>query len=118
MELHRVTQKTIAQKLGLTQAAVSLALRNDPSIPRETCKRVAAVARELNYIPDPFLSGLASYRKRVRKANFQGTLGWLSNFSQEDWKPRGWRSSATFRDYHAGALQQARERCTRLKSSN
>lgn len=101
----RVTQKAIAERLGLTQAAVSLALASNHSIPVETQERVQAAAREMGYIPDPYLSGLSAYRKHVRPVHFQATLAWLSNYPDAE----GWRSSYTFLNYFKGALHRAAE---------
>lgn len=101
----RVTQKAIADRLGLTQAAVSLALASSHSIPVETQERVQAAAREMGYIPDPYLSGLSAYRKHVRPVHFQATLAWLSNYPDAE----GWRSSYTFLNYFKGALHRAAE---------
>jgi len=48
-----VNQQDIARELGLSQTAVSLALRNHPSIPETTVRSVRATARRLGYRPDP-----------------------------------------------------------------
>ncbi|PAW79639.1 MAG: LacI family transcriptional regulator [Verrucomicrobia bacterium Tous-C9LFEB] len=101
----RITQKEIARRLGLTQAAVSLALANHTSIPSKTRQRIQSVARKLGYVPDPFLSGLSAYRKRIRPAHFQGNLAWLSNYPDRE----GWRYSSTFVGYFNGAVKRAAE---------
>ncbi|QYY37450.1 LacI family DNA-binding transcriptional regulator [Ruficoccus sp. ZRK36] len=105
MEPPRVTQSSIAKKLGLTQSTVSRALRNDSSIPPDTRAEVQRVAQELNYSPDPYLSGLASYRKRTKAARFHANLAWISNDSDG----RTWRSLSIFEEYHAGASERAAE---------
>ncbi len=46
-----VTQRDIAERCGISQVAVSLALRDDPSMSRETIAVVRAVAAELGYNP-------------------------------------------------------------------
>jgi len=101
----RITQKEIASKLGLTQAAVSLALARHHSIPVVTQDLVHETARMLGYVPDPYLSGLSAYRKRIRPVHFQATLAWLSNYRDRD----GWRQTVTFREYHEGAVNRAGE---------
>jgi DNA-binding LacI/PurR family transcriptional regulator len=54
----RVTMRTVARSAGVSVQAVSLALRNQPSIAPETRSRIQALARELGYIPDPALTKL------------------------------------------------------------
>lgn len=54
--------QTIADRLGVNKATVSLALRGNPSISKATRERVAALAAELNYRPDPAISAIASLR--------------------------------------------------------
>ncbi|WMS41374.1 LacI family DNA-binding transcriptional regulator [Acuticoccus sp. MNP-M23] len=49
----------IAQKVGLSRATVSLALRRHPSIPKQTRERIEAAARELGYV---YNRGAASLR--------------------------------------------------------
>ena len=56
------TQKDIAQSLGLSQTAVSLALRNSPGISSTTVARVRAAVRRLGYRPDPMISALMAQR--------------------------------------------------------
>lgn len=52
------TLATIAKAAKLSKAAVSMAMRNDPSIPEHTCKRVQEIARQLNYRPNPMIAAL------------------------------------------------------------
>lgn len=59
-----VTQKTIAEQLGLSVNAVSLALRNHPSISKATRERVRATANDLGYQVNPLVSALISSRFR------------------------------------------------------
>ncbi|RRK00635.1 LacI family transcriptional regulator [Opitutaceae bacterium TAV3] len=101
----RPTQKDIARALGLTQATVSMALRGDPLVTPATRERVRAAAATLGYAPDPYLTGLAAYRHRKRPVEVRAVLAWLSN----DAGGESWKKSATFCDYHAGAVDRARE---------
>lgn len=73
----RVSQKDIAARLGVHVTTVSLALRGHPRLPPETRERVRRMAREMGYRPDPMLSALMAYRKRMRTPRHQGTLAWL-----------------------------------------
>ncbi|MBL9205865.1 MAG: LacI family DNA-binding transcriptional regulator [Opitutaceae bacterium] len=104
MDKARVTQQDIADKAGVTRAAVSMALNNHPSIPRKTRQRIARIAAKLGYAPDPMLSALAAYRGRKRPATYHGTLAWLvtSAFGHD------WRRTQHFIDFHDSAAQRAR----------
>ena len=105
MPKERITQKSIAQSLGITQAAVSLALRGDASIPEETRTKVTQKAEELGYVPDPYLTGLSVYRHSQRPASVKAALAWLSN----DVDGESWKQSPAFIKYHQGAIQRAQE---------
>jgi LacI family transcriptional regulator len=102
----RPTQKDVAKAAGVVQACVSMALNNHPRVSAKTRERIQAIARELGYKPDPYLSGLSAYRKRIRPAQFQATLAWLSNYPPID---RGWRQYHAFMGYYEGAVARASE---------
>ena len=55
---HRTSLKDLAAKLGVSIATVSRALRNSPEIGQEMQQRVKALAKELNYRPNPFARSL------------------------------------------------------------
>ncbi|AYD47718.1 LacI family DNA-binding transcriptional regulator [Arachidicoccus soli] len=59
-----VTIKILAKELGLSTAAISKALHDSHEISESTKQRVLALAKELNYIPNPYASSL-----RHRKSN-------------------------------------------------
>lgn len=105
MSAPRITQKEIARRLGITQAAVSLALANHPSISEAMRRKVRRLADRLGYVPDPYLSGLSAYRKKVRPVHYQATLAWVTNHPGEN----AWRTSRVFQGYHEGAIQRAGE---------
>jgi transcriptional regulator with XRE-family HTH domain len=88
----RPTQKDIAKAAGVTQATVSLALRNHPSIQAETSARIRTIAGSLGYVPDPYLAGLSSYRQAKRPPGYHATLAWLSS----DADGTIWKNSPTF----------------------
>ena len=56
--------KDLAKALGLSAATVSRAMRDSHEISPETKQKVRKLAKELNYVPNPFASGL---RKRKSK---------------------------------------------------
>ena len=107
----RPTQKTIAEETGLTQAAVSMALARHPKIPVETQEKVHETALRLGYRPDPFLSGLSAYRKRMLPPQYQATLAWLINEGEDSM----WKNSSTFRLYFSGAKKRASQLGYRLE---
>ncbi len=102
---NRATQKDIAREAGVTQATVSLALAGQACVSPETRLRIETIARNLGYQPDPYLSGLSAYRKRVRPAHYHGNLAWLSNYPLG----RSWRESVVFRGYFDGAAARAQQ---------
>ena len=105
-DLLQPTQRDIARKAQVTQATVSMALSNHPSISPETRERIQQISRELNYCPDPYLAGLCAYRRRTSTSRtYKATLAWLSN----------WHAPSTSRwlgvnsGYFDGALARAHE---------
>jgi LacI family transcriptional regulator len=54
----RVKLEDIANVVGVTKMAVSLAMRGDRSISEETTKKIQTVARELGYIPNRIAQNL------------------------------------------------------------
>ncbi|MFA7342996.1 MAG: LacI family DNA-binding transcriptional regulator [Terrimicrobiaceae bacterium] len=99
----RVTQQDIALRAGVHRSTVSLAFKNDPSIPVQTKKRIHRIASKMGYSPDPMLSALAAYRTRRRPATYHGTLAWIVN-SAFDFH---WQNSMHFSDYYRGAAARA-----------
>lgn len=61
----QVTIKDIARQLNIHHTTVSRALRNRPDISEETRRNVLAVAKELNYQPNPFAASLRSNKSSV-----------------------------------------------------
>ncbi|GAB3570149.1 LacI family DNA-binding transcriptional regulator [Amycolatopsis endophytica] len=62
----RVSQADIARRAGVTQAAVSLILRDKATtIPEETRQRVLGIAREMGYRADPLARRLAKGRSQL-----------------------------------------------------
>lgn len=64
---------------GLSLAAVSYALRNDPKIPAETRRHVHAIARRLGYRPNPRVASLMAHIRRAhaRPAGEQLAFLWV-----------------------------------------
>ena len=55
----------LAQHLGLSKSTVSKALKDSHEINIETKKRVKAVAKELNYQPNPYASSLRKHKSKT-----------------------------------------------------
>lgn len=98
----RITLKQMAVQLGVSHTTVSLALREHPSIPRETRERIKQHAEKVGYRPDPMLASLVAYRRRKEPWHFHGTLAWLTNFPRKD----EWRETSAL-GYFEGALRRA-----------
>ncbi len=80
-----VTLQTIADRLGISKATVSYALRDDPKITETVRKRVKEEAANLGYRPDPALSRLAAYRWPDQpRAETGTTVVYLSSFNKPD----------------------------------
>ena len=62
---HRVSLKDLALELGVSIATVSRALRSSPEIGQEMQERVKALARRLNYRPNPFAQSLRKEAPRM-----------------------------------------------------
>ncbi len=76
----RVSQKSIAQAVGVHVSTVSLALRNSPKIPKSTRAKIQAMAKKLGYTEDPFLSALCRYRESQKRRSHVLTLGFISDW--------------------------------------
>lgn len=55
---HHISLKDLAEKLGVSAATVSRALRNSPEVGTEMKRRIKALAQEMNYHPNPFAQSL------------------------------------------------------------
>jgi LacI family transcriptional regulator/LacI family repressor for deo operon, udp, cdd, tsx, nupC, and nupG len=100
----RVNQRDVAKAAGVHRTTVCLALKNHPSIPVKTRERIAGLAKQMGYVPDPMLAALASYRTRLRPRAFQGSLAWLIN-SAGGFE---WSAFPHYREYHQGAVERAK----------
>ena len=100
----RTTLKDIALRTRLSIAAVSLALRNHPSISAATKQRVKKVAAELKYAPDPGLSALAAHRSRLRVHRDFSVVALVTNWSTRD----AWTRRPSAKQVIEGATARAR----------
>jgi LacI family transcriptional regulator len=100
----RVTLRNIADKTGFHYSTVSLALRGEPRLPKETRQKILSAAREMGYRPDPMVKALAFYRSAIRPATYRSTLAWLVNDDKSVLHPH-----YNFRACLEGAGQRAGE---------
>jgi LacI family transcriptional regulator len=106
----RITLQQIANRLGITKAAVSMALRNNSRISAERREEVQRVAKEMGYEPDPFLSRLSAYRARKPGAKSEGVIAWLNHWSE----PKRLRRYKEFDLYWRGATEASKRLGYRL----
>lgn len=103
--MKRPTLRDIAVLAHVSHVTVSLALREHPSIPKETRARIQKIAQEVGYRPDPALSALMSYRRGAKPPKFQATLAWINCYrNDEENTPAG-----TKYPYFIGAKERAQQ---------
>jgi DNA-binding LacI/PurR family transcriptional regulator len=71
---NRTRLEDIAKRVGVSKMAVSLALRGDPSIGKDTVEEIKRVADELNYVPNKIAQGLACGKSYTIAAIVGGDL--------------------------------------------
>lgn len=98
-------QRDIARAMGISQVAVSLALRDDRSISAELRKRVRATARQMGYRPNPYVSTLMSHIRAGRKPKEQGIIALLIDVYRE----KDWHTHESYRVYYQGVLRRSAE---------
>ena len=100
----RVTMRDIAKAANVSPATVSLSLRNHPSLPEATRKRIREAAWKMGYRPDPFLAALNNYRNTSHQASYRATLGWIHGSP-----PKSMHGISDFHRYFLGARRRAQE---------
>lgn len=103
--------KEIAEVAGVSIMTVSLALRNHPSLPVATRKKVMAKAKELGYRPNPMVSALMSQIRRGRGATSHPVIAYINFFSHE----KDWKSNQVHRELFQGANRRCNELGFRLE---
>ncbi|HEX9048789.1 MAG TPA: substrate-binding domain-containing protein [Verrucomicrobiae bacterium] len=103
MKHGRVTLADVAAKLGISSVAVSMALRGHHRISERRRREVKRVAREMGYVPDPFLSALAAHCRQRAPAKEHGVLAWINHWHD----PKRLRQFKEFDSYWHGASEAA-----------
>jgi DNA-binding LacI/PurR family transcriptional regulator len=99
------TLQTIADQAGVSRAAVSLALRNQPGISKSTRERIKTIANELGYRPNPMVSALMSHLKTLRPTANVGAIPFITDFPTRD----EWRDFSIIMRYFEGASARAQQ---------
>lgn len=91
--------KDLAQALGVSIPTVSRALKDSPEISRELCAKAKALAKEMNYRPNPFAMSL---RKKCATYHWSGSPGYCHSFLciNSEWNREYGYCQRVFRDYH------------------
>jgi LacI family transcriptional regulator len=98
-------QRAIAKELGLTQATVSMALRNVRSIPESTRELVRKKADEMGYKPSPQVSTLMERIRSGRQVEDHSCIAIIVDAASEaDWLDR---KGETYRLQYAGYKARA-----------
>lgn len=95
----RVTMRMVAEAAEVSVQAVSLALRNHPTVGTETRERIQALARKLGYTPDPQLAKLMHHLRAGREKTFTASVCALTT--------RPARSEETFCDLLLDGAREA-----------
>ncbi len=104
MSNKRITVYDIAEKLGVSHATISMALRNHPAISVKRRVQVIKTARQMGYVPDPHLAALAAYRRTNAPARIQSAIAWINHWAQ----PEQLRKHQEFDLYWQGATAAAK----------
>ena len=109
------TMQDVAQAAGYSRAAVSMALRDDPTIPEETRRHIAAAARRIGYRANPLVAALMSLRgRRPPTASTTTAIAYLTSYPPED--PR--RMHGINAGMFDGATERAAEIGSRVEAFN
>jgi len=79
---NQTSQREIANRLGVSIATVSMALRDHPRIPVATRERVKRMADEMGYRLTPDLQSLSNYSRPKRQPSKLLPLAWINAWSQ------------------------------------
>ncbi|WPJ94285.1 LacI family DNA-binding transcriptional regulator [Coraliomargarita algicola] len=77
--MKKVTIREVAERANVHYSTVSLALHDNPRIPKKTRLRIQNLAKKMGYSPDPMLNALSAYRRRNNSRPYEATLAWFNN---------------------------------------
>jgi len=102
---NRITLKDIAEAAGVSRMTVSLALREDRSLPETTRSRIKAIANKLGYQPDPDLIRFMEVIRAKKQKGVPSKIAYLTAYENRF----DWRKESTQWLYFEGAHGRARE---------
>jgi len=105
------TLRTIAAESGFAASTVSMALRNDPSIPKQTRQFIKEVAARLDYRPNPLVSALMKQRRTAGKAQDHLPLALITRWE----KPEPWKHGWVLPELFQGLRERADARGYRIE---
>lgn len=108
---HQPTLASVAQAANVSVSTASRALRNHPHIALATRVKVQAVAKEIGYSPNPYISTLMAHLRATRPIPYQATLAYLDTFRERNL----WKNWSVQRQFFAGAASRAQELGFRLE---
>ena len=79
----RIILLDIAKKLSVAKSTVSMALRDSHGVSLARRKEIQRVAKEMGYVPDPFLSGLAAHSRERLPVKSHGILAWVNHWEDQ-----------------------------------
>lgn len=104
MSVHpRLTLKEIAEKAGVHQTTVSMALRNRPELAAATRERLQKLAADMGYRPDPALKALRACRSTAPAITSTYSIALITGMDT----PYKWRDVDVYVKYFAGARERA-----------
>jgi LacI family transcriptional regulator len=103
--------KDIAQEVGVTRAAVSLALKNHPSISAARREQIHAAAKRLGYQPNAMATALAHHRHQSSVHPVQAALAFINAYPD----PTKLHTQPSFEDCWRGATLAAEKFGYRLE---
>ncbi len=106
------TLRQIARVAGVSHATVSRALRNDPSIPPATTRRLQQLAQRLGYTPNPLVAALLSQVRSRKPKGDHTVIAYLNTW----WPKRTWETCNTKTGQYRGAAQRAAELGFRIEN--
>ena len=106
-----ITMKHIAREVGVTVAAVSLALKNHPSISEARREQIHDAAARLGYRPNAMATALAHHRHQSRFHPVQAALALINSYPD----PTELHTRPSFKDCWRGATLAAEKLGYRLE---
>ena len=100
-----VTIAVLAKELGLGKATISLALRDDPRIRKQTRERVQRHADKRGYAANPMVAHVMSQLRSAKVSDYRATVALINVAPRED----AIRSSVAFRAIADGFRKRAAE---------